>query len=117
MRLSIDFMRGAVLTLVLVSLAGCSEYLVRRDSISAFGGNTVEGDKLVQMVDPWPAASADRDIAYSGIDMQNAMDRYKTGRVIPPKGTTTSGSYTQAASPQNNTTPVGPTVNQPVSTP
>jgi hypothetical protein len=49
--------------------------------------------------------------------MESAMDRYKTGRVIPPKGTTTSGSYTQAASPQNNTTPVGPTVNQPVGTP
>ena len=29
MRLSIDLVRGAVLTLALVSLAGCSEYLVR----------------------------------------------------------------------------------------
>jgi hypothetical protein len=117
MRLSADFARGAVLTLALVSLAGCSEYLVRRDAISPFGGNAVEGDQLVQMVDPWPPGSADRNIAYSGIDMENAMDRYKTGRVIPPKGTGTSGSYTPAASPQNNTTPVGPTVNQPVGTP
>jgi hypothetical protein len=113
---SIDFMRGAVLTLTLVSLAGCSEYLARRDSISPLGGNTVEGDKLVQMVDPWPRGSANRDIAYSGIEMENAMERYKTGRVIPPQGTTTSGSYTAAAAQNsNNTTPLGPTVNQPVS--
>jgi len=117
MRLSVDFVRGAVLTLALVSLAGCSEYLARRDSISPLGGNTIEGDKLVQMVDPWPRASVDRDIAYSGIDIENAMERYKTGRVIPPKGTGTSGSYTAAANPQNNATPLGPTVNQPVSTP
>jgi hypothetical protein len=114
MRLSIDFMRGAVLTIVLVSLAGCSEYLVRRDSISPFGGNTVEGDKVVQMVDPWPRASANRNIAYNGIEMENAMERYKTGRVIPPKGTGTSTGYAAPASPQgNNTTPLGPTVNQP----
>ena len=116
MRPSTDLMRGVLLTLVLVSLAGCSEYLVRRDSISPYGGNTIEGDKLVQMVDPWPRASANRDIAYNGIDMENAMERYKTGRVIPPKGTGTSASYAPA-SPQNNATPLGPTVNQPVTTP
>ena len=114
MRLSVNLMRGAVLTLGFITLAGCSEYLVRRDSISPFGGDTVQGDKLVQMVDPWPRASADRDIAYNGVAMEAAVDRYKTGRVIPPTGTGTSASYA-AASPQNTNAPVGPTVNQPVS--
>jgi hypothetical protein len=76
----------------------------------------VEGDKVVQMVDPWPRASADRNIAYNGVAMESAVDRYKTGRVIPPKGTGTSASYAPTT-PQNNTTPLGPTVNQPVSTP
>jgi len=116
MRLPADLMRGAVLTLALLSLAGCSEYLARRDSISPLGGNTVEGDKLVQMVDPWPRASADRDIAYNGIEMENAMERFKSGRVIPPQGTGTSTSYTPAAPQSGNNTPLGPTVNQPVTT-
>lgn len=115
MRLSVDFIRGAVLTVALVSLAGCSEYLVRRDSISPFGGDTVEGDKLVQMVDPWPPASADRDIVYNGVKMEGAIDRYKTGRVIAPNATGTSTSYAPAST-QNSAAPVGPTVNQPVST-
>jgi len=114
MRLSVNLVRGAALTLAFVSLAGCSEYLVRRDAISPFGGDTVQGDKLVQMVDPWPRASADRDIAYNGVAMEAAIDRYKTGRVIPPNGTGTSGGYA-AASPQNANAPVGPTANQPVS--
>ena len=115
MRPSIDLLRGALLTLVIASLSGCSEYLVRRDSISPFGGNTVEGDKLVQMVDPWPPASANRNIAYNGVVMENAVDRYKSGRVIPPKGTGTSASYAPVT-PQNNSAPVGPTVTQPAGT-
>ena len=115
MRLSVDFIRGAVLTVALLSLAGCSEYLVRRDAISPFGGDTVEGDKLVQMVDPWPRASADRDIIYNGVKMESAIDRYKTGRVIAPNGTGTSASYAPA-SPQNSAAPASPSVNQPVGT-
>lgn len=116
MRLSVDLMRGAVLAIALLSLAGCSEYLARRDSISPYGGDTVEGDKLVQMVDPWPRAAADRNIAYNGVVMEGAIERYRTGRVIHPNAAGTSTSYAPSA-PQNNTTPLGPTVNQPVGNP
>jgi hypothetical protein len=114
-----DLVRAGALALTLVSLAGCSEYLARRDAISPFGGNAVEGNKVVEMVDPWPRAAADNRIAYNGAVMQSAVERYRTGRVIPPKGTGTSTTYQPASNPSNtpnNNTPVGPPVNQPAST-
>ena len=36
------------------ALAGCSEYLDRRDTISLNGGNSVATNEVTQMVDPWP---------------------------------------------------------------
>ena len=42
------------------------------------------------------------------------FERYRTNRVIQPKGTGTSNTYEQSQGAQNNTAPVGPTVNQPV---
>jgi hypothetical protein len=110
-----DLVRAAALTLAFAALAGCSEYVARRDAISPFGGNAVEGDKIVQMEDPWPRDAANNRIAYNGTVIQRAVERYRTGRVIPPRGTTTSGTYQPANAPDNNT-PVGPSINQPAST-
>lgn len=103
--------RTFLLAALLCALAGCSEYLDRRDAISVQGGNAVETDKVTQMVDPWPRASADRNIAYNGPVMETAVERYRTGRVIPPNGVGTSSAYGNA--PQNNGAPLGPTANQP----
>jgi hypothetical protein len=111
MRPSSKLLRLAALAALAALLAGCSEYLDRRDTIAFQGGNAVQTNKVVQMVDPWPRDSGDRNIAYNGAVMQTAVERYRTGRVIPPTGTGTSGTYQSA--PQNNTTPVGPTVTQP----
>ena len=113
MRRSIDLLRAGVLALALASLAGCSEYLARRDAISPLGGNAVEGNKVVQMVDPWPREAADNNIAYNGTVMQSAVERYRTGRVIPPRGTGTAAAYQQSNAPSNNNTPTGPSINQP----
>ena len=65
------------------------------------------------MVDPWPAHAADRNIAYNGTVMQSAVERYRTGRVIPPRGTGTAAAYQQSNAPSNNNTPTGPSINQP----
>ena len=105
-----------VLTLItgLVCLAGCSEYTDRRDSISLDGGNAMATNIDTQMVDPWPRDSANRNIAFNGARMETAVERYRTNRVIPPRGIGTSGAYTDpGASAQNNATPVGPSVTQP----
>jgi hypothetical protein len=49
------------------------------------------------MVDPWPAASANRHIAYDGERMQSAIDRYRMNKVIAPVSPTTSSAGYQAA--------------------
>jgi hypothetical protein len=69
----------------------------------------VETNKVTQMVDPWPRASANRNISYNGEVIESAYARYRTGRVTPPSGTGTSAAYQSAPS---NTAPVGPTVTQ-----
>ena len=90
--------RAMAAAAVLVTLAGCSEYLDRRDTIALSGGNAVATDKIVQMADPWPVYAGDKTIAYNGQKMQTAVQRYRTGQVIPPVGTGTSGSYQQQQS-------------------
>ncbi len=100
-------------------LAGCSEYLDHRDTITLNGGNASATNIVTQMVDPWPRDSANRNIAFNGEVMEGAMLRYRTHRVIPPRGTSTSSSYKQeeAASPgmdSNNAQPLGPTPSQQV---
>ncbi|MEP7032067.1 MAG: hypothetical protein ABI830_14120 [Pseudolabrys sp.] len=99
------------LAALFASLAGCSEYLDRRDTIAVGGGNAVATDQVTHMVDPWPRDSANRDIAYDGERMQTAVERYRTNKVTPPRGIGTSATY-QPPAAQNNAAPVGPTVTQ-----
>jgi len=108
------FALGALLSV----LGGCSpygEYLDRRDTIALSGGNAVATDAVTHRVDPWPLESANRNIAFNGAKMQTAMERYRTGRVIPPRGVGTSSAYqdAQGAMSQNNGAPVGPPVTAP----
>jgi hypothetical protein len=78
-------------------LAGCSDiYFDRRESISLSAGDAVKADQVTQMVDPWPAHSANRDIAFNGEKMQSAVERYRTNKVIPPRNATTASSAYQA---------------------
>ncbi len=112
MQRSSNILRALALGAAFGLLAGCSEYLDHRDTISQQGGNAVQTDKVTQMVDPWPRESANRNIAYDGTVMQLAAERYRTGRVIPPTGTGTSSSY-QAPQQNNNNAPLGPQINQP----
>ena len=81
------------IVLGLPALASCSEYLERRDTISLYAGDAVAGNRVVQMVDPWPRAAADRDIAYDGAVIGRAIARYRAGKVIPPRAGGTSSTY------------------------
>jgi hypothetical protein len=80
------------------ALAGCSDiYYDRRDAISLASGEAMAANRVTHMIDPWPAASGRRDIAYSGEKAQTASERYRTGRIIPPvNATTSSAAYAQA---------------------
>jgi hypothetical protein len=94
-----------VIVLAATALAGCSDlYFDRRESISLSAGDDVYSNQVTQMVDPWPANSANRNISYNGDKMQSAVERYRTNKVIPPSGTTTSSAgYSAAATPATAT--------------
>ena len=96
-------------------LGGCSEYLDRRDSIALSGGNAVEANVVTHTVDPWPPASANRNFAFNGDRMETAFTRYRTNRVIQPRGIDTSSSYSDSGNSnnQNSAGPVAPTVTAP----
>ena len=95
----------AALTLLSAGLAGCSEfYFDRRDSVSLASGEAMAANRVTHMIDPWPPASANRNIAYSGEKMQTAAERYRTGRIIPPVNATTSSVAYTAAQQQAQST-------------
>jgi len=86
---------GAVLLASL--LTGCSDiYYDRRETVSFAAGDSLASAQAVQVVDPWPPAAYNRNIAYNGPRVAGAIERYRTGRIIEPKGTGTSSSYSGA---------------------
>ncbi|HVY00500.1 MAG TPA: hypothetical protein VHA55_12005 [Pseudorhodoplanes sp.] len=99
-----SFLGAVLIALVGGALGGCSDiYYDRRDSISLASGDAVNANKVVQMVDPWPAHSVNRNIAFNGEKMQTAVERYRTGRIIPPVNATTSSvAYQQAQQAANS---------------
>jgi hypothetical protein len=86
-------------------LGGCSEYYFdRRDTITLYSGDAVATNRVTQMIDPWPAVSGQRNIAYNGERAATASERYRTGRIIPPVNATTSSAAYAAAAQQAQST-------------
>ena len=102
--------RSATRTIVATALlgamlGGCSEYYFdRRDTITLYSGDAMATNRVTQMIDPWPAASGQRNIAYNGEKAATAAERYRTGRVIPPVNATTSSAAYVAAQQQAQST-------------
>jgi hypothetical protein len=107
-------MRTLAVGAVLAVLGGCSEYLDRRDTIALSGGNAVATNVVTHMVDPWPRESANRNFAFNGAKIESAFERYKTNRVIAPRGIGTSTAYQDpGAAGASSAGPVGPSVTAP----
>lgn len=88
-------------------LAGCASedlYLDRRDTVGLNGGDAVAGNTISQMVDPWPAESGNKNIAFNGQRMQSAQERYRTGKVIAPADPEDFMSNNQTPQTVTNTT-------------
>lgn len=79
-------------------LGACSDiYYDRRETIALGAGDAVASNKVLQMVDPWPRYSANKNLAFNGQRMQAAVERYRNNKVIPPVNATTSSvAYQQA---------------------
>jgi hypothetical protein len=103
--------RTLALATVLAVLGGCSEYLDRRETIAMSGGNAVATNVVTHMVDPWPRASANRNIAFNGARIESAFERYRANKVITPRGMNTSGTYQDA--PAAGPAPVAPVTTAP----
>ena len=99
------FATRTVATMLLGALlGGCSEYYFdRRDTVSLHSGESMAANRVTQTIDPWPAASGNRNIAYNGEKAATASERYRTGRVIPPANALTSSTYNQAAQQAQST--------------
>jgi hypothetical protein len=100
---SADRIRVAAAALVAVlaaaTLTGCSDlYFDRRETISLGAGDDIAINRVTHMIDPWPPAAANRNIAYNGDKMQSAAARYRTGKIIQPKGLGTTSTWKQDAS-------------------
>ena len=111
---------GATLVLVVLAgamLAGCSDvYFDRRETIALSADNAGATDRAAQMIDPWPRDVGQRNIAFNGEKMQTAVERYRTGKALPPVNVTTSSAAYQAAeqaaaasvAPSTSATPAAP---------
>ena len=90
---------AAGVTILGVILAGCSDlYLDRRETVSLGGGDAVAVNRVVQTIDPWPLAAADRSYVTNGDKMRSAAERYRTGKIIEPKGLGTTSTWKQQSS-------------------
>jgi len=101
MRRRSEMMRVGAGVLLAAMLAGCSDlYYDRRETVSLSANDAVATALATQTIDPWPRASADRNIAANGVVVQSAVERYRTCQVIQPKGTSSSGTGGYGAAPQ-----------------
>ena len=82
----------AILALAATTLLGaCTDmYLDRRDTVSFAAGDAVAANKVTHMVDPWPIRAGDRNIMHDGERMVTAAERYRTDKVKPLMGASTS---------------------------
>ena len=85
-------LRGAILALAAATaLGGCTDmYLDRRDTVSFAAGDATAANKVTHMVDPWPVRAGDRNIPHDGERMAAAAERYRTNKLTPFAGTSTS---------------------------
>jgi hypothetical protein len=84
---------GAVLLASL--LAGCSDlYYDRRETVTFAANDATATAQAVQGIDPWPPAAYNRNIAYNGPRVAGAVERYRTGKIIPPTASATSSGFT-----------------------
>jgi hypothetical protein len=91
---------GTCALIAATALAGCSDlYFDRRESIQLSAADDLYSNQVTHMVDPWPAQSANRNIAYDGQKMQTAAERYRANKVIPPVNPTTSSAGYQQSAP------------------
>ncbi|MBI1385111.1 MAG: hypothetical protein GC150_09395 [Rhizobiales bacterium] len=77
---------------LLALLAGCQEYLDRRDGLTRHSGDAPHLNAHTHAIDPWPPASRVHYPPMDGERARRAVDRYRTNQTFKPnqQGTTDS---------------------------
>jgi hypothetical protein len=83
--------RSAIVIAAATMLAACAPS-VYQDSTSPIPGygNAVKQNSAVMIIDPQPASATNVDIDFDGRRGAIAIERYRTGKVIPPEELRTS---------------------------
>lgn len=68
-----------------VGLAGCDEYLARRDAMTLGVADATETNKAIQTINRWPKAARQDRWTSDGERARTAIVRYQANKVIPPK--------------------------------
>ena len=86
---------------VAAMLGGCADiYYDRRETVTFHAGDAVASNKVVQIIDPWPRAAANRNIESNGERMQRAVERYRTNKTTPLMPTSTSSAGFAGTKPE-----------------
>ena len=85
MRMEIGLAASALL------LAACAPSVYQDSTITTVGyGNAVRQNAAVMIIDPQPLSAANVDLDLDGRRAGIAIERYRTGTVIPPRELRTS---------------------------
>jgi hypothetical protein len=62
-------------------LAGCMDYLDRRETVSLGAGDAQQANLITHVITPLPPYAANRRLLFNGQLMQGGISRYRTGKV------------------------------------
>lgn len=82
---------GIGLAIAALSLAACAPSVYQDSTTPTVGyGNAVRQNAAVMIIDPQPVSAANVDLDLDGRRAAIAIERYRTGTVIPPREMRTS---------------------------
>lgn len=90
-------MIGMAFLAAAVLMAGCTEYLDRRETVSFGAGNAQQANLITHVVSPLPPHAADRDLLFHGQRVGGAVERYRTGGNAGPAAIGGEGAAGPAA--------------------
>lgn len=87
------------LILAAIGVSACSNnYYERKDGLTFSNGDSVEGNKALQIADPWPKGSQNTNIPMDPVKAAQAIYKYRCGGGTPAGGTGFGSAMGSAAS-------------------
>lgn len=74
-----------------LSIAGCSQYLDRRETVLLGAGEAVQANIVTHQIDPWPAYARNVHTETSGARLEQVIQRYRNPQ-MPSSAVTAPGT-------------------------